>query len=338
MVLWCPLSLGPSISMSIWWNFFVGHGSVQYNDWWRYAVVRVVWSFWSKPYFVSRHSAWVSETHHLLSWVLSVQCARRFYPDTILITDDEGARILVDGIGLPFRSVSTALNALQRHDPALWSMGKLYAYRNQTEPFIHIDNDVFLWERMNPSLEVADILAQNEEPFRKSEFRYRPEELEKVVNSTEGAWIPHEWLWYRSSGEPQKGICCGIFGGTRVDFARYYAALAIRLVEDPINRSCWFRLGHVSSGLLFEQYLLAACLEYHRFQSSSPFAHLQVAYVLNFQNAASRLKNAVVDGYEHLMGEAKRNTARCDRLRRCVMQDYPYYYERCLRYTQLLGS
>lgn len=293
-----------------------------------------VWSFWSKPYFAHRNSAWISELHHLLSWVLSVQSAQKYYPDTMLITDDAGARMLVDGIGLPFRSVSTALNELQEHDPALWSIGKIYAYHAQTEPFIHIDNDVFLWERLNPNLETADILAQNEEPFHKAELRYHPEEFEKVASSYKGVWFPNEWLWYRSSSKPQKGICCGIFGGVRVDFIKYYAALSIRFVEDPMNRPCWLRLGHISRGLLFEQYLLAACLEYHRFPFNSSFSDIQPVYLFNSLDAPYNPENAIQAGYTHLLADAKRNIKLTEQLRQWVIHDYPNHYEYCIKYAE----
>src|SRR5262249_42856235 len=114
------------------------------------STTRAVWSYWSKPYEARRHEPWPSERHHLLSWVLSTMTARRHYGETTLCTDDAGARLLVDGIGLEFEHVSTALNALHVSNPDWWALGKLYAYRMQTEPFVHIDSDVFLWRPLSP--------------------------------------------------------------------------------------------------------------------------------------------------------------------------------------------
>lgn len=74
--------------------------------------MRAVCSFWSKPYRAGRSHPWSSEFHHALAWSLSLQEASRHYPDTWLYTDDDGARLLVDGLGLPFAHVSTGLNAL----------------------------------------------------------------------------------------------------------------------------------------------------------------------------------------------------------------------------------
>jgi hypothetical protein len=96
--------------------------------------LKAVWSFWSKPFEAHRRHSWPSVRHHLFAWVLSVETARRHYPETCLVTDAAGARLLVDEIGLPFKHVSTELNTLDQYNPDWWALGKVYAYRMQTEP------------------------------------------------------------------------------------------------------------------------------------------------------------------------------------------------------------
>jgi len=70
----------------------------------------------------------------------------------MLVTDTEGARLLVDKLGLRFTTVMTTLTALDDADPEWWVLGKLWAYRAQTEPFVHLDNDVFLGDVMDPDV------------------------------------------------------------------------------------------------------------------------------------------------------------------------------------------
>src|SRR5437588_499165 len=126
--------------------------------------MRSVWSFWTKPWRERSGWSWLSEKHHLLAWVLSFETARKHYPKTSLVTDHAGAKMLVDGIGLAFDSVSTELDALACRDPRLWMLGKLYAYRAQTEPFVHLDTDVILWKRLPTGVEGAPVFAQNPDP------------------------------------------------------------------------------------------------------------------------------------------------------------------------------
>jgi hypothetical protein len=120
--------------------------------------LRAVWSFWTKPFLAHRTKIWRSPEHHFQSWVLSFLTAQLHYPETALYTDDLGAELLVDRLGLPFNYVSTALNDLADVDEGWWAAGKLLAYSRQTAPFVHIDSDAYLWSpfhrawRRRPSL------------------------------------------------------------------------------------------------------------------------------------------------------------------------------------------
>jgi len=291
--------------------------------------MRAVWSFWTKPYEAHHRSAWLSDRHHLLAWVVSMKSGAAHYRPTCLVTDDAGARLLVDGLGLEFDVVSTALNALSDYDPGWWALGKIYTYRLQTEPFVHIDSDVFLWQRLPAQLERAALFAQNPERFTPGASYYRPELFELVLA---GGWLPDEWRWYRAAGQGQSAICCGIVGGHRMDFLHHYAAQALRLIDHPANRPHWSRLSDkIGHNVLFEQYLLAACLQYHRDRPGSPFRDLDINYLFESSDSAYDPNNAARLGYSHLIAGAKRNTRLAQRLEQRVMRDYPKLYERCLR-------
>jgi hypothetical protein len=293
--------------------------------------VKAVWSFWSKPFLTHHRSVWASEKHHLLAWVLSTQTVMRHYRPAVLYTDDAGARMLVDGIGLEFDQVSTSLNALHTHDPEWWALGKVYTYCAQTEPFVHLDSDVFLWKPLPAALESAPLLAQNPEYFTAGESYYQPEALESALQNSEGGWLPPEWQWYRARGATQRAECCGVFGGTRVDFIRHYATQAIRLIEHRGNHIAWERLaGKIGHNILFEQYLLAACIEYHRGRTDSPFREIDIRYVFASLDEAFDPETATQAGYTHLIADAKCNWQLANRLEARVAQDYPDHYQRCL--------
>jgi hypothetical protein len=298
--------------------------------------LRAVWSLWTKPLTHSPHPGWLTQKHHLLSWLLSFESARRFYPETQLITDDAGARLLVDELGLSFEHVSTALNSLAAHDPDWWALGKLYAYHEQTEPFVHIDADVFLWKPLPDRLAEAGVFAQNPEPFLPGASHYRPESIEHALTLHTHGWLPEEWVWFRRARhDRQRGECCGIFGGTRTDFIRHYSGLGLRLANDPANRRGWALVTNkVDSMLLLEQYMLAACIEYHAATPTSPFTDVRLAYLFNSFTEAFNPDCAARVGYTHLIGDAKRNAAIADRLESRVWRDYPAQYEHCLAILQ----
>ncbi|HEY9805389.1 MAG TPA: DUF6734 family protein, partial [Candidatus Obscuribacterales bacterium] len=276
----------------------------------------------------------------------SLETARQHYPKTALVTDAAGAKMLVDGLGLEFDTVTTELNALQSQDPDWWILGKLWAYRSQTEPFIHVDNDVFLWQPLPSAVNTAPVLAQNPEYFvfgkpLATSWWYRPEIFNHRVKSTNG-WLPDEWNWYFAKRRTL-AYCCGIMGGNQVDFICHYADMALRIAADPGNQAALALMDNkLGDCLLIEQYFLAACIEYHQQLPASPFADVSIACLFDSPEAAFSAQQPAQLGYTHLIGEAKRDAAIAQRLEKRVAEAYPDQYQRCLRYLEkvefFLGS
>jgi hypothetical protein len=292
--------------------------------------VRAVWSFWSKPFREHHRRVWLTEQHHLFAWVLSVETARQHYQDCSLFTDEEGARLLVDGLRLPFTHVSTALNALAHAHSDWWALGKLMTYGAQREPFVHIDSDVFLWKRLPQALEQAPVFAQNPEtfPFDAGSW-YRPTQLDDALRAADG-WAPPEWHWSVASRR-NNAACCGIFGGSDLGFVTYYADLAVRMIEHPRNQIVWAnRADNICDNILVEQYLLLACLDFHRQHPGSAYAGVEIGYLFASSDEAFDDEAAALAGYTHLIGGAKSNVELARRLEARVQRDYPAYYERCL--------
>jgi len=265
-----------------------------------------IWSFWSKPYRAHRRSTWVSEKHHLLAWVLSLETARPHFARTCLYTDDAGARLLIDQLGLPFDMVSTALNACIDDDPGWWATGKIHAYCLHDRPFVHIDTDVFLWKKLPDRVVEAGVFAQHPEPFTVGASYYKPQWIEQTFRSTGRGWLPPEWKWYRRSGEPPRGECCGIFGGTNLDFIHHYAESALNILKHPLNQPGWACFqGKSEQMVTIEQYFLAACVEYHRAHTESLFQPVHIRYLFDsYAETRDPLRVAEV-GYTHLIAGAK---------------------------------
>ena len=293
--------------------------------------MNAVWSFWTKPYFAENGSRWCSHWHserfHWLAWGLSVYAAALHYPKTSLFTDDEGARILVDALDLPFRHVSTALNALKDEDPEWWALGKIETYRQQESPFVHVDTDVFLWRPFSDELETADVFAQNPEPISPEFSCYYPEELERAIGD---GWLPEEWSAYRAHGG--RAECCGVFGGNLVDFIHRYATAAVRLVTDPRNRRGLATLGSRNGHMiLVEQYLLSAFYEFHREREG-----IEMRYVFPTIEHAYRPECATQAGFTHLASSAKQDASVCAAVEARVKQDLPRFYERCMALAEII--
>lgn len=291
--------------------------------------MQYVWSLWTKPLNGIRGSGWKSEKDHLLSWILSVETARRHGKTTCLITDDLGAKVLIEDLNLPFDRVSTDLNKLAYSDPDWWAIGKVYSYSIQKKPFMHIDSDVFLWSPLPAELISAPVFAQCPETHHCGTSSYRCAEFEFAIASVNG-WIPEELDYYVPDCGFYKAVSCGILGANRVDFIQHFALSSLKMMTHPRNKDAWKLLTDKNGvSLIFEQQFLAACLEFHNSNSVSPFHDIKISYL--FPSLYEAVHSAKDVGYTHLLGDTKKNPHIVKRLEKKVRVEYPDLYELCLK-------
>jgi hypothetical protein len=291
--------------------------------------MRAVWSFWSRPFHTYYGNIWSKPLHHLLAWGLSVSAASRHYPDTVLITDQPGKKLLVDQLGLRFSHVSTELERLNNADPGWWALGKLVAYSLQDRPFIHLDTDVFLWKALPRCLTESPVCAPYPEAFSEHGPHYRPQDIEWAF-AQEALKLPPEWVWVRTNRNHFPAENCGILGGSDVEFLRYYAQTAVDLVMRPENAAAWSRLADKRSyNIVLEQFFLSACAEYHRFHPTSPHRGVQVSHLFSSWEYAFDPNYAARMGFTHLVAGAKSHPAVGMRIEQRARRQDPAFYRRC---------
>jgi hypothetical protein len=299
---------------------------------------RAVWSFWSRPFQAYKGRIWASPLHHLLAWGLSVHAARRHYAETVLVTDEAGRRLLVDRLGLPFAHVSTDLERLRAADPSWWALGKLVAYSLQDRPFLHLDSDVFLWQPLPAGVAEAPVFAQCPEYYHGVDEDCSPRDIEAAF-AAEGLALPAPWEWARSKGGGTfREENCGVVGGTHVAFLRRYAETALDVVLNPAHAPAWARLP-IKEGysMIIEQFMLAACVEYHRFHPSSPYRGVRIAHLFRSWDEAFDAARAARAGFTHLIGGAKSSPAVARRLEARLQREDPGFQRRCERALEAAG-
>jgi hypothetical protein len=243
--------------------------------------------------------------------------ARRHFTSLALYTDDEGARLLIDELGLAFDHISVSLNSLNSADSDWWMQGKLLTYSQQQEPFVHIDSDVYLFNPLPARITSAPVLAQNPEPVNEFSPWYDAEACATAILAHGNGCIPEEWTWYQTLTSEQHAACCGIFGGHQLDFIRHYSSMVLRLLQD--NRHAFDHLSEKRElNAFFEQYMLAACAKYH-----------QVTIEYLFDGCEQAISGAPAAGFTHLMGASKRDPNLAARVERRVAREWPEAYERC---------
>jgi hypothetical protein len=301
--------------------------------------MRAVWSFWSKPFKAYKGRIWREPRHHLMAWGLSLKLARQHFVETLLVTDAAGKAMLVDELGLEFDQVSTELDRLRDADPGWWALGKLVAYSLQDRPFVHLDTDVFLWKSLPPALTVAPVFAQCPEHHSLQNAWCGPQPIESLFDRHK-LQLPVEWEWASSRNTTSfREENCGIVGANRVDFIRHFAQVGIRMVTDPAHQALWADLPEkFGFNMLIEQFLLAACVDYHRLNPESPFRGVNIRYLFPSWEDAFNPHAAAHAGYTHLLGDAKNHPDVMARLENRVSMLDPAFHRHCLRVAQFASG
>src|SRR5437867_638827 len=113
--------------------------------------MKIIQSFWSKPAFHNfqnydnsrKFGGWLDYKSFLTSIAFSCLTLKKYNGSITLYTDDAGYDIFINQLKLPYDDVHLTLNELAEEDHRLWILGKLKAINAQSEPFLHVDNDIF---------------------------------------------------------------------------------------------------------------------------------------------------------------------------------------------------
>ncbi len=249
-----------------------------------------------------------------MGWALSCLNFRRHYPDISLYTDTEGADWLCNSLQLPYKYVSTELDGLSGYDPLLWALPKIYAYSRQSDPFLHVDGDVFIWQPFDPALERCGLVVQNYETH--TDF-YRG-----IMNQVETSfdYIPEELRGINIAGQPIRGINAGVLGGCNVDFFRSYAAAAFDFVDR--NKEKWGAVDLGSFNPVFEQLLFM-----HRAHAQGLSIHVAFdEQSADFQRILQASTIPMLNTFLHTVAGAKRNPLICLELEARLKYEHPKVY------------
>lgn len=220
--------------------------------------MKIIQSFWSKPFLTKKQQesnadrtigGYNNEEQFWTAMALSCLTLSEFY-EVELITDSFGKEILTNKLNLPYKKVSTELDSLQDYDASLWALGKIKAFSLQREPFLHVDNDVFIWEPFPSHFEKRDLIAQSEENNKSGVYT-------DICNFIESeSFIVPEILKPYLKEYKTKETCAynaGIIGGCNIDFFQLFSRYAFQLVDLNIGK-----LNKIDTGLFnmfFEQSL-----------------------------------------------------------------------------------
>jgi hypothetical protein len=259
-------------------------------------------SLWTRP--SGGHVGYLTA----LCLILSVRLARRHYDSLHLETDEAGRYHLIDRLALPFTSVGIGL---EDFNPAglngVWALGKIATFAMQRGPFIHLDGDVFLWER--PSVDRAQVFAQSPESFSEQEnmWAYPFHETRAGIRYANIEWAAalarHAAVAYNT----------GIIGGWDWRFLVEYAQESLDIAER--NLALWQSMGGTRASIMLEQFGLWAFTSFYGIRPATILTGLHD-------------HEAIRAGYTHLLGYSKHEAGMKERMEKRAREIAPENWQR----------
>lgn len=249
---------------------------------------------------------------YIYSQTLAIECARKHFKTVKFVTNDFGKQQL-EKIGLYklVDEIDTSLNEFNNLEKYFWALGKIKAYSLQTEPFVHIDNDFFLWD-LPKGLVECEFGFQSPEVFDDEFYRY---------------YYGLSQIFENAPYKPQI-ICdnhvltahnCGVMATSRLDIVKEWYKIASDYIEKNKSHLLNYKPDYkIHQGLFFEQYFIASLLKAHKIDK--PF------YFFKDNN----IKEASKQGqrFTHLWGTIKRNNRILEKVKVKVKSSQPEISER----------
>lgn len=245
----------------------------------------------------------------LFTTALAIVTAKRYFEKVEMVTSEWGVRLFLDA-GIPPIYMNSKLESIKHISPYFWAYGKLVAYQ-QDEPFIHIDNDIFLWEPLPERVLNARLCFQSKEPFEKPGY---------------GWYNVLKRCWKRAPVRPDiivknevfdYAYNCGICGGHDLDhFAQWIKCSEQYIFAKENHRGFFHEFKNIliHQNLFHEQYFNASLIKAKKLRDEVEILHddaKQIQDVLKFT---------------HLWGLTKKNQDMMKRVRdRLLAEDEQTY-------------
>jgi hypothetical protein len=193
-----------------------------------------VYSYWAKP-FVDKdvYSNFERRNDLLVSLRLSVEQSRKFF-DKIVFYGDHEALAQICNI-IRFDEVYDDVEELnEKQIPSyFYTMSKVIACEKMKEPFVHLENDFYLWE-------IPETSKLREAPLIVEDMHETPQEYLDEIDRMKANDLATRPRWYRYANKGKFKIPAkGIYGGTDVKFINDHALEVMRLVDNNENLKCF---------------------------------------------------------------------------------------------------
>lgn len=283
--------------------------------------IRIIQTFWSGAHNpLECGYGWTHAEHNLMSWALSCHSLCEHYRNVELYTDQRGYDVLIEKLHLPYTRIHVVYDdflGLPQH----WALAKIKTYAMQTEPFLHVDGDIYLPVPLPLKVLSAPLVAQNRE-IGSAYYHRMMEEVQRHKDIVLPSYITEAL-----QAESIASYNMGMFGGYDLDFIHRYCQEAISFLERNRMNDRSNPHSRVYCNILFEQVFFAVLADLENKEVASVLGRAARDEGYSAREF-SDLSYWDQRSFFHLLGGHKRSSYNTDMLRRTLLRLYPNSLER----------
>lgn len=271
---------------------------------------------------ISNTLGFVSPEFNWMSWCLSCLQLLKYYKEVHLYTNEQGRSVLIDQLHLPYTEVFLIEPEIQV--PAgLWAYYKIHTYSLQRRPFIHVDGDVYIWDKIKSLAGNSALIVQN---IEHADHYYRKIYLHL---RQQGLTLP-DVIKQEIGQENYHAINAGIIGGCDFAFFGQYAAVALEWINSNVGK---IQLIDSSSfNMAFEQHLFYCLAKTNKKKVTTQLD--EIITDMSYKGFANFPGMSGINNYLHLVNTYKSNLKSCLLLARQLRAEHPHFYYRVIRCCQ----
>jgi hypothetical protein len=273
---------------------------------------KAVFSYFNANESFGNTCGFVKFSDFLFTSALSIFCASRNFPEVQFISSSWGVDLFKE-LKLPITSYSAKLDEIKDVSRFFWAYGKLLAYNEQTEPFVHIDNDVFIWRPLPDRILNAQLCFQSHEPFDQPGYVYY-KLLKPCFDKA-----PVKPRAIEKNPVTDYAYNCGICGGNDLRIFKEWIKCSKEYIFARENQRIFFYQFPellIHQNLFHEQYFLASLVKKHHWRKKVEVLHKDAMKINEGMDPAKPL-------YTHLWGTTKKDSGKMAKVRMTLVYQAP---------------
>jgi len=266
---------------------------------------KAVYSLW-QPGGIAVNGGFLKNRHLGQTLALSLEYSKKQFETVELVTNKAGYELLIKKYDLPFDTVKFFPTEFDTLNPDFWAYAKIYAYSIQEEPFIHIDNDVIVFNKIPQEKLEAPLLFQNKEYFKEHTGYTR------LID--EALTFPKlDFSLFKNL--PQFAYNCGVVGCNSLEFIVEWKKIVDEYLFNPRNKNTWDGIKDKHShNHLYEQFFSSSLISRDNIKAQTLLA--DDFYVSTYRDKV---------GLVHLWGASKRDLDTMERVKQRLLHEFPKY-------------